>query len=70
MSEFLDFLRATGIYNMDWRSGIMLVVGLIFIYLAISKDLEPYELLPIGLGVLIANLPLTGLTNADRKSVV
>ena len=49
---------------MDWRSGIMLVVGLIFIYLAISKDLEPYELLPIGLGVLIANLPLTGLTNA------
>ena len=46
---------------MDWRAGVMLVIGLMFIYLAISRDMEPYELLPIGLGVIIANLPGTGL---------
>ena len=42
----------------------MLLVGLGFIYLAITRDLEPYELLPIGLGILIANLvpDLTRLT--------
>ena len=40
----------------------MLGVGLVFISLAVLKGMEPYELLPIGLGVLIANLPLTGMT--------
>lgn len=47
----------------------MIGVGLTFIFLAISKDMEPYELLPIGLGVIIANLPLTGMTGfADSVS--
>ena len=47
---------------MDWRSAILLLVGLAFIFLAVTRDMEPYELLPIGLGVLIANLPGTGMT--------
>ena len=41
----------------------MLAVGLVFIYVAVTRGLEPYELLPIGLGIIIANLPLTGLVN-------
>ena len=61
-NDFLDFLRATGFNNIGWQEGIMLGVGLVFIYLAITRGLEPYELLPIGLGIVIANLPLTGLT--------
>ena len=61
MTELLDFLRSTGFYNIGWDNGVMIAVGLMFIYLAIKKDWEPYELLPIGLGVIIANLPLTGL---------
>jgi len=61
LTELLDFLRSTGFYNIGWDNGVMIVVGLVFIYLAISKNWEPYELLPIGLGVMIANLPLTGL---------
>ena len=59
MAEFVDFLRSTGFANIDWRHGTMLGVGLVFIYLAITRGLEPYELLPIGLGIIIANLPLT-----------
>ena len=64
MSEFVDFLRDTGIYQIDPRQGLMLLVGLGFMYVAITRDLEPYELLPIGLGILIANLvpELTRLT--------
>ena len=63
MSELLDFLRSTGFYNIDWRNGIMLGVALAMMFFAITRDMEPYELLPIGLGIIIANLPLTGLTN-------
>ena len=64
MSEIVDFLRDTGLYQIDPGQGLMLLVGLGFIYLAITRDLEPYELLPIGLGILIANLvpDLTRLT--------
>ena len=40
----------------------MLAVALLFVYVAVRRGLEPYELLPIGLGIIIANLPLTGLT--------
>lgn len=62
MSELLDFLRSTGFNHIDWRNGIMLAVALLFVYVAVRRGLEPYELLPIGLGIIIANLPLTGLT--------
>ncbi len=39
----------------------MIAIGLIFIWLAIAKKWEPYELLPIGIGMILANLPGTGL---------
>lgn len=39
----------------------MLGIGLAFIWLAITKKWEPYELLPIGVGMILANLPGTGL---------
>ncbi len=61
MTEFLDFIGSTGIANFDWRNGVMLLVAFLFIYLAITRDMEPYELIPIGLGIVVANLPLTGL---------
>ena len=61
MNELLDFLRSTGFSAIGPGEGLMVVLGLVFIYLAVARDMEPYELLPIGLGVVIANLPLTGL---------
>ena len=61
MTELLDFIGSTGFANFDWRNGVMLLVAFVFIYLAITRDMEPYELIPIGLGIIVANLPLTGL---------
>ena len=62
-------MRATGVNNIDWRNSIMLAIGLAFIYLAVSRGLEPYELLPIGLGIIIVNLvPFTGFTIFDADS--
>ena len=61
MDEFLNFLRSTGFSELGPGEAVMIAIGLFLIYLAVSRDMEPYELLPIGLGVVIANLPLTGL---------
>jgi sodium ion-translocating decarboxylase beta subunit len=43
---------------------IMILVGGVLIYLAIKKEYEPILLLPIGFGAILANLPLTGITDA------
>ena len=41
--------------------GIMLLVSFFLIFLAIAKKFEPLLLLPIAFGMMLANLPLTGL---------
>ena len=68
MSELVSFLESTGILNIDWRDAIMLLVGLVLVFLAITKQWEPYELLPIGLGILIVNLPLTGVAISPSEA--
>jgi oxaloacetate decarboxylase beta subunit len=35
----------------------MIIVGMVFIYLAVAKDFEPMLLVPIGFGILIGNIP-------------
>ncbi len=40
---------------------IMIVLACVFIYLAVKKGYEPYLLIPIAFGMLLANLPLAGL---------
>ncbi len=51
----------TGFAGLDLAHGIMILIGLGFIYLGVVKKWEPYELLPIGCGMVLANLPLTGI---------
>lgn len=46
----------------------MILVGLLFIYIAIGKRREPYVLLPIGLGIIIANLPFAGMADFSNSS--
>ena len=68
MEQLEEFIRSIGATNIGWQQGIMLTVGLIFVYLAIARRMEPYELLPIGLGVVVANLPLTGIVNVPTET--
>jgi oxaloacetate decarboxylase beta subunit len=51
------FFMYTGFANVTSGHLIMLVVGLIFIFLAIRFDYEPLLLIPIGTGILIGNIP-------------
>ncbi len=56
----LDFL-GTGFGELTFGNIVLICVGLTFIYLAINKKWEPYVLLPVGVGAILANLPGTGL---------
>jgi len=57
MQILLDFLGTTGFATMTWGNAIMIVVGIVFVSLAIVKDYEPLLLLPIGFGVVVGNIP-------------
>jgi oxaloacetate decarboxylase beta subunit len=59
------FYSFTGFANATWGHIIMIVVGLFFIFLAIRYDYEPLLLIPIGVGVLIGNIPF--MLNAGLK---
>lgn len=62
MIEAINELIATsGLLSLSMKELIVIVIALILIYLAVFKDYEPYLLIPIGFGMLLANLPLTGL---------
>jgi oxaloacetate decarboxylase beta subunit len=49
---------------LQWQNLVMIGIGCVLIALAIIKDYEPNLLLPIGFGAILANLPLTGATEA------
>ena len=50
--------------QLHWQNLVMIAIGGVLIALAIIKDYEPNLLLPIGFGAILANLPLTGATEA------
>jgi carboxybiotin decarboxylase len=54
-----------GLAGFSWGNAIMIGVGLLLIYLAVAKEYEPVLLLPIGFGCILANIPMTGMTDSD-----
>lgn len=48
---------------------IMYVVGIVLIYLAISKEYEPSLLLPMGFGAILVNLPFSGVLNQNIEGI-
>ena len=64
ISALTNLLAAFQLFSI--KNLIMILVGGVLIYLAIKKDFEPVLLLPIGFGAILANLPLTGITDAAQ----
>ncbi|MFN2220104.1 MAG: sodium ion-translocating decarboxylase subunit beta, partial [Anaerolineae bacterium] len=52
-----------GLAAFTWGNGLMIAVGAVLVALAIVKKYEPVLLLPIGFGCILANIPLTGMTD-------
>ena len=58
LDSLRQFLQYTGFANANWQYLVMIVIGLLFIYLAIKKEWEPMLLIPIGFGIIVGNIPL------------
>ena len=57
IQNFHEFLTYTAFANATVGNLIMIAVGAFFIWLAIKKDFEPLLLVPIGLGIILGNIP-------------
>ena len=60
-----DLAASSGLANLDWKSGIMILISFVFMYLAIAKQFEPLLLLPISFGMLLTNLPEAGMYHPE-----
>jgi sodium ion-translocating decarboxylase beta subunit len=57
----MNLVQNTGFFHLTPGMVFMWGIGLGLIFLAVKKKYEPLLLLPIGFGILLANLPLTEL---------
>lgn len=64
MQSLQNLLMGTGFAALTLPQAVMLCVSFVLLYLAIARGFEPLLLLPIAFGMLLANLPLTGLMSA------
>lgn len=51
------FITESGFAMITYKELIMIGIACIFLYLAIKKGYEPYLLIPISVGMLLANMP-------------
>lgn len=64
-----NLLNQTGFMSLEWGNYVMILVALIFLYLAIGKGFEPLLLVPISFGMLLVNLfPDIMQSIADAKA--
>ncbi|EOT43168.1 sodium ion-translocating decarboxylase subunit beta [Enterococcus dispar] len=69
MTEIIqNMLETSGFAGMTGKHLIMILIAIIFLYLAIFKEYEPYLLLPISFGILLVNLPLTGIFSTPTET--
>jgi oxaloacetate decarboxylase beta subunit len=62
--------RDSGFVGMTWQHGVMILIACVLIYLAIGKGFEPLLLLPIAFGVLLTNLPLSGIMDGNFENPI
>ena len=71
MIEFFNnVLDVTGFAFVEWGTVLMWIISGILLYIGIFKEYEPLLLVPIGFGVLLANLPGAGLAVVESSMVV
>ena len=57
MDMLINFLHNTGFASLTWGNLLMIIIGVVFVSLAIVKDYEPLLLIPIGFGIVVGNIP-------------
>ncbi len=77
LTDFGEVLKgvweSTGFYGFGattfgWQNAIMILIALLLLYLAIFKEAEPYLLVPMAIGMLLSNMPFSGIMDVDKNS--
>lgn len=55
--------------DFKWQNIVMIVIGLVLIYLAIKKEMEPTLLLPMGFGTILVNIPFSDALAGPIKTL-
>jgi len=63
----LNFYEFSGFANVTFGHIVMMFAGFLFIFLAIKYDYEPLLLIPIGVGILIGNIPMFQVADFNLK---
>lgn len=66
ITTFYDLVKNMGFYHLTVGNVVMWIIGITLITLAIRKNYEPLLLVPIGFGILLANLPLADLMQENH----
>jgi oxaloacetate decarboxylase beta subunit len=61
LSQVVALAGASGLAHLGWQTPVMWIIGGLFVWLGIKKDIEPLLLVPIGFAVVMVNMPLGGL---------
>ncbi len=61
IEPIIGVFLSSGFAALTIKDLIMIAIACVLLYLAIKKGYEPYLLVPIAFGMLLVNLPLTGL---------
>ena len=64
-STFTGLIESSGVMGLDIKNVIMILLSFVLFYLAIKKQYEPLLMLPIAFGMLLTNLPNTGLYHPE-----
>ncbi len=60
-------LLESGFHLFYWGNALMIAIGFGFIYLGIARKMEPLLLIPIGFGMILVNLPLSGMMDYELQ---
>lgn len=69
MDALFKLFYESGFTNIEWGNLVMFTVAGILIFLAITKEYEPLLLIPIGFGIILANLP-KGLMGSYDEGII
>jgi sodium ion-translocating decarboxylase beta subunit len=64
MENLLSLWASSGLAQIVGGQAVMMLVGFVLLYLAISRGFEPLLLVPIGFGTILANMPGTDFLEA------
>lgn len=68
MDWFETLITHSGFAGLSWQNIVMFGLGGLLIFLAIKKHYEPLLLVPIGFGVILANLPYAMLSASSHAA--